>query len=119
MAQAIRMKGARAFEHSDLPAPLGPAHARAFTLIELLVVIAIIAILASLLLPALAKTHEKAWGAACENNTRQINLAFFQYNLDGEDRIPNQTWTNGPYHNARGLRCGGEWQNTPAPLLNT
>jgi prepilin-type N-terminal cleavage/methylation domain-containing protein len=88
------------------------AATRAFTLIELLVVIAIIALLASLLLPSLARAKSKVTQTSCLSQLRQIGFGMDAVVSDNEDRFPDrrdlkmalgfQPWSTWPPSDPRG-----------------
>lgn len=68
---------------------------RAFTVVELLVVVAVIAVLVSLLLPAMNKARRAAETVKCLSNLRQVHLGFTHYSLNNGAGIPVEFSNNG------------------------
>jgi type II secretory pathway pseudopilin PulG len=88
----------------------------ASTLVELLVVIAMIAILASLLLPALSRARDKARSTQCVNNLRQWGLAFRQYADDHTDFLPRRGQGVQPLSQ---IDRPEDWFNALPPFFNS
>ena len=69
---------------------------RAFTLVELLVVIGIIALLISILLPALARARAHATAVTSMSNLRQLGIGLVQYRLENGGKYPVAAWASMP-----------------------
>jgi prepilin-type N-terminal cleavage/methylation domain-containing protein/prepilin-type processing-associated H-X9-DG protein len=89
------------FMRNSIPAGSTP-HQDAFSLIELLVTVAIIAILASMLLPTLARAREAGRAALCMNNMRQFSIGVATYTLDFYGHLPSfRDWLDNHVKNSR------------------
>jgi prepilin-type N-terminal cleavage/methylation domain-containing protein/prepilin-type processing-associated H-X9-DG protein len=74
--------------NASLHKPPAQRFAAAFTLVELLVVIGIIAVLISILLPALGKVRRQAYTLQCSSNMRQVSMAMLMYIQDAKGKFP-------------------------------
>lgn len=87
---------------------------KGFTLVELLVVIAIIALLMSILMPALARVREQAKTVLCQSNLRQIATAFDMYTGDNQGYF-QQGWDGLPNGPCGSIACSNWWIHAIKP----
>ncbi|MFN0011653.1 MAG: prepilin-type N-terminal cleavage/methylation domain-containing protein [Phycisphaerales bacterium] len=117
---AVLVAGEPAAGGTAQPHPATPRRLPAFTLIELLVVIAIVALLVSVLLPALGGARWAAKGAACLSRTQQLGVGVSQYLSDFHDSLPQVRVPVAPGVTANiGALFGGKKGTLPAYGINT
>lgn len=99
----------------DRPGVVFLPASRAFTLIELLVVVAVVALLISILLPALQAARRASQQVVCRSNIRQVGLAAILYAQDHDDQV----WPVSPEGGPGIPRIGGAWARLPGPEEGT